>query len=32
LKAAEKPLGVLRDMVVAPIEMLVQAAGKSKGQ
>lgn len=28
LKAAEKPQAVLRDMVVAPVEALVQAAGK----
>jgi len=28
LKAAEKPQAVLRDMIVAPVEMLVQAAGK----
>ena len=30
LKAAEKPEAVLRDMVVAPVEMLVQAAGAQK--
>ena len=30
LKAAEKPQAVLRDMVVAPVEMLVQAAGTQK--
>ena len=30
LKAAEKPQAVLRDMVVAPVEMLVQAAGTHK--
>jgi hypothetical protein len=30
LKAAEKPQAVLRDMVVAPVEMLVQAAGVQK--
>lgn len=28
LKAAEKPQAVLRDMIVAPVEKLVQAAGK----
>lgn len=28
LKAAEKPQAVLRDMIVAPVETLVQAAGK----
>ena len=30
LKAAEKPQAVLRDMVVAPVEMLVQAAGSAE--
>jgi hexosaminidase len=30
LKSAEKPQAVLRDMVVAPVEMLVQAAGAQK--
>ena len=30
LKAAEKPQAVLRDMVVEPVEMLVQAAGAQK--
>ena len=30
LKAAEKPQGVLRDMVVAPIEALVQAAAQKQ--
>jgi hexosaminidase len=30
LKAAEKPQAVLRDMVVAPVEMLVQAAAAQK--
>jgi hexosaminidase len=30
LKAAEKPQAVLRDMVVAPVEMLVQTAGTRK--
>ncbi len=30
LKAAEKPQAVLRNMVVAPVEMLVQAAGTHK--
>lgn len=30
LKLAEKPQAVLRDMVVAPVEMLVQAAGAPK--
>ena len=30
LKAAEKPQAVLRDMAVAPVEMLVQAAGSQK--
>ena len=29
LKAAEKPQAVLRDMVVAPVELLVEASGKS---
>jgi hexosaminidase len=28
LKAAEKPQAVLRNMIVAPVELLVQAAGK----
>jgi hexosaminidase len=28
LKAAEKPQAVLRDMIVAPVEVLVQGAGK----
>jgi hexosaminidase len=28
LKAAEKPQAVLRDMIVAPVELLVQAASK----
>jgi hexosaminidase len=32
LKAAEKPQAVLRDMVVAPVEALVQAAAKNGGQ
>jgi hexosaminidase len=30
LKAAEKPQAVLRDMIVAPVEKLVQAAGKTQ--
>jgi hexosaminidase len=30
LKAAEKPQAVLRNMVVAPVEMLVQAAGAQR--
>jgi hexosaminidase len=30
LKAAEKPQAVLRDMAVAPVEMLMQAAGGQK--
>jgi hexosaminidase len=30
LKAAEKPQAVLRNMIVAPVEMLVQAAGTQK--
>ena len=30
LKAAEKPQAVLRNMVVAPVEMLVQAAAGQK--
>ena len=30
LKTAEKPQAVLRDMVVPPVEMLVQAAGRQK--
>lgn len=30
LKAAEKPQAVLRDMIVAPVEMLVQAAAAQK--
>jgi hexosaminidase len=30
LKAAEKPQAVLRDMVVAPVEALVKAAGGSR--
>ena len=30
LKTAEKPQAVLRNMVVAPVEMLVQAAGAQK--
>ena len=29
LKAAEKPQAVLRDMIVAPVEALVQAAGRA---
>jgi hypothetical protein len=29
LKAAEKPQAVLRDMIVAPVEKLVQAAAKA---
>jgi hexosaminidase len=32
LKAAEKPQAVLRDMVVAPVEALVQAANKNSGR
>ena len=30
LKTAEKPQAVLRDMIVAPVEMLVQAAKNPK--
>jgi len=30
LKMAEKPQAVLRDMIVEPVEMLVQAAGAQK--
>jgi hexosaminidase len=30
LKSAEKPQAVLRDMIVAPVETLVQAAGAQK--